>query len=301
MTTTSTNIIERDWARLGVLFGCGPSGDTPDLDRLLLAAARACPGDARLLPVVVTWLVEYGGFVARHRLKRLVQDELAPDTPSRRVSATPRRGAGSRGSSGASRSVNARGNSRAIRLTYFRVVRTERCSVHIDPSCRSLFESVQSDPKSLVSSRVSGRLTEHELSCLSLALGLPYAARDNVQAGQPAVVLGVRIDTDRPAEVARQTAALSGVAADDHLAADVRSRRGVHLLPEQDRRILLLHRDPRLDAGVDEDRLWLLVPEAERAEQRPMPALDRFNIACSPMKSVGLNSAPAPRSRPRFE
>lgn len=79
MNTTQDNIIERDWAQLGVLFGCEPSGETPDLERLLLATARACPDNARLLPVVATWLVEYGGFVARHRLKRLVQDELAPD------------------------------------------------------------------------------------------------------------------------------------------------------------------------------------------------------------------------------
>lgn len=79
MTTTSTDIIERDWAQLGILLGCEPSRKTPDLERLLLATARRCPDNARLLPIAVTWLVEYGGFVARHRLKRLAQDELAPD------------------------------------------------------------------------------------------------------------------------------------------------------------------------------------------------------------------------------
>lgn len=76
MSTTQTDDLERDWAQLGVLFGCEPSGEPPDLERLLLATARRCPDNARLLPLAVTWLVEYGGFVARHRFKRLVQDEL---------------------------------------------------------------------------------------------------------------------------------------------------------------------------------------------------------------------------------
>lgn len=70
---------ERDWARLGVLFNCRPSRRTPDLERLLLDTARACPDNARLLPLVVTWLAKYGQFVARHRLKRLVQTELEPE------------------------------------------------------------------------------------------------------------------------------------------------------------------------------------------------------------------------------
>jgi len=68
--------VERDWARIGVLFGCEPSRRTPDLERLLIDTARKCPDNARLLPLALTWLVEYGQFVARHRLKRLVQTEL---------------------------------------------------------------------------------------------------------------------------------------------------------------------------------------------------------------------------------
>lgn len=71
--------VERDWARLGVLFNCRASRRTPDLERLLLDTARACPDNARLLPLVVTWLSQYGQFVARHRLKRLVQAELEPE------------------------------------------------------------------------------------------------------------------------------------------------------------------------------------------------------------------------------
>ena len=74
--------VERDWARLGVLFNCRASRRTPDLERLLLDTARACPDNARLLPLVVTWLSQYGQFVARHRLKRLVQTELEPEHSS---------------------------------------------------------------------------------------------------------------------------------------------------------------------------------------------------------------------------
>jgi hypothetical protein len=72
--------VERDWARVGVLFGCEPSRESPDLERLLIDTARKCPDNARLLPLAVTWLVEYGQFVARHRLKRLVQTELEPES-----------------------------------------------------------------------------------------------------------------------------------------------------------------------------------------------------------------------------
>jgi len=74
-----TGDLERDWAQVGVLFANTPSGRTPDLERLLLDTARACADNTRLFPLVVTWLVSYGRFVARHRLKRLVLDELEPE------------------------------------------------------------------------------------------------------------------------------------------------------------------------------------------------------------------------------
>ncbi len=76
MTTKQANKIERDWARLGVLFGCKPSGATPDLERLLIRTARHCPGNARLFPTVVTWLSKYSEYIARHRLKHLAATEL---------------------------------------------------------------------------------------------------------------------------------------------------------------------------------------------------------------------------------
>lgn len=79
MTNTHTDNLERDWVQVGVLFGCEPSGNSPDLERLLLDTARQCHTNARLLPLAVTWLVQYGQFIARHRLKRLVLEELEPE------------------------------------------------------------------------------------------------------------------------------------------------------------------------------------------------------------------------------
>jgi len=80
MTRIITHNLERDWARLGVLFACAPSAVTPDLERLLVDTARGAPENARLLPLVVSWLAEYGHFVARHRLKRLAADERDDET-----------------------------------------------------------------------------------------------------------------------------------------------------------------------------------------------------------------------------
>jgi hypothetical protein len=78
--TNSHKNLERDWAQLGVLFNCEPSRTTPDPERLLLETARQCSGNERLLPLISTWLVSYGLFIARHRLKRLVVEELEQDS-----------------------------------------------------------------------------------------------------------------------------------------------------------------------------------------------------------------------------
>lgn len=67
---------EARWARLGALFNCAPSEEPVDLERLLLDTARRCGENARLLPLAVTWLADYGHFVAKHRLKRLIGAEL---------------------------------------------------------------------------------------------------------------------------------------------------------------------------------------------------------------------------------
>lgn len=69
----------RDWARLGCLIGAETARAIPDLERLLLRTAEALPREARLLPLVVTWLTVYGNAIAGLRLARLIRDELAPE------------------------------------------------------------------------------------------------------------------------------------------------------------------------------------------------------------------------------
>jgi len=72
------NTIAR-WSRVGVLFGSRPARTTPDLERLLVDTARLAAGNARLFYLAVTWLSRYGNFIARHRLKRLVETDLEAD------------------------------------------------------------------------------------------------------------------------------------------------------------------------------------------------------------------------------
>lgn len=75
------NTIAR-WSRVGVLFGSRPARTSPDLERLLLDTARLVPGNTRLFYLAVTWLSRYGNFIARHRLKRLIETDLeAPRQP----------------------------------------------------------------------------------------------------------------------------------------------------------------------------------------------------------------------------
>lgn len=59
-----------------MLFGGSPATTSPDLERLLLDTARLAPVNARLFYLAVTWLSQYANFVARHRLKRLVETQL---------------------------------------------------------------------------------------------------------------------------------------------------------------------------------------------------------------------------------
>jgi hypothetical protein len=67
-----TDNLEPAWARLGILFACEPARSTPDVERILVDTARRLGENGRLYPLVVTWLVEFGHCVARHRLRRLV-------------------------------------------------------------------------------------------------------------------------------------------------------------------------------------------------------------------------------------
>ncbi len=66
------------WAALGAGFDIEPYPETVDLERLLLDTARHAPEMSRLFIMAATWLHIYGDFVAKHRLKRLIRDELEP-------------------------------------------------------------------------------------------------------------------------------------------------------------------------------------------------------------------------------
>lgn len=75
MTQTLDHVVAR-WARLGAAFNTRPSGGGVDLELLLLETARCASQDERVFAIVATWLCNYGDLVAKHRLKRLVIDEL---------------------------------------------------------------------------------------------------------------------------------------------------------------------------------------------------------------------------------
>jgi hypothetical protein len=79
MSQAKQKSVESRWARVGVLFNCALAAPDPDLERLLLDTAREVHANPRLLPLAVTWLTEYGNFVARHRLARLISTELEPE------------------------------------------------------------------------------------------------------------------------------------------------------------------------------------------------------------------------------
>lgn len=75
-TSHPQSSLESRWARLGVLFNCDPSPESPDIERVLLDTARDLPSNPRLYPLAITWLIQHGLFVARHRLKHLITTEL---------------------------------------------------------------------------------------------------------------------------------------------------------------------------------------------------------------------------------
>lgn len=66
------------WESIGAYFDSGerPPAGAIDLERLLLDTARHCHEMSRLFVVAATWLHLYGSMVAKHRLKRLIDEEL---------------------------------------------------------------------------------------------------------------------------------------------------------------------------------------------------------------------------------
>jgi hypothetical protein len=83
MRTDPLDNLIRRWASLGAGFDASFGGgrldaapDDIDLERLLLDTARLASSDARLFIMAATWLHTYGDLIAKHRLKRLIRDEL---------------------------------------------------------------------------------------------------------------------------------------------------------------------------------------------------------------------------------
>lgn len=73
------NQLIRQWTSIGAGFGSRPARGEIDLERLLLDTARHASSTARLFIMAATWLHVYGDLIAKHRLKRLIRDELDPE------------------------------------------------------------------------------------------------------------------------------------------------------------------------------------------------------------------------------
>jgi hypothetical protein len=71
-----------DWTKIGAAFGADPSPTSPDLERLLISTVQCAPKMARLFVIATTWLHVYGDVVAKHRLRKLIREELSGDEQS---------------------------------------------------------------------------------------------------------------------------------------------------------------------------------------------------------------------------
>lgn len=80
MCTTMSKELDpllRDWASLGACFNVQPDEPSAiDIERLLLDTARTAPTMARLFIMAASWLNTFGDTIAKHRLARLIRDEL---------------------------------------------------------------------------------------------------------------------------------------------------------------------------------------------------------------------------------
>jgi hypothetical protein len=76
MNNNQRNVFAREWTALGAMFNVTPSRGTPDLERLLLQTARLASSSTPHFVLAITWLAAYGELVARHRLAKLIADEL---------------------------------------------------------------------------------------------------------------------------------------------------------------------------------------------------------------------------------
>lgn len=76
MKTEYLDNLTEQWTALGASFGSRPWLGEIDIERLILDTARCSPAQSRLFIMAATWLHTYGDLVAKHRLKRLIREEL---------------------------------------------------------------------------------------------------------------------------------------------------------------------------------------------------------------------------------
>ena len=68
------------WCQLGAMLNVQPTGQTPDIERLLLDTARVSSANSRIFILAGTWLALYGGdYVAKQRLAQKIGDELGSE------------------------------------------------------------------------------------------------------------------------------------------------------------------------------------------------------------------------------
>lgn len=77
MAQTALDSVAARWTRIGVMFNVTPSDTAPDLERLLIDTAKVAGEDPRLFGMAATWMSKYAHFIAKHRLARMVSDELS--------------------------------------------------------------------------------------------------------------------------------------------------------------------------------------------------------------------------------
>ncbi|NBQ14391.1 MAG: hypothetical protein EBU31_07215 [Proteobacteria bacterium] len=74
--------VVESWRELGIGFVGAPlpaRGAPVDLERLIIRTAAGAADMARLFGMTAAWFHVYGDVVAKHRLRRLIRDELAPE------------------------------------------------------------------------------------------------------------------------------------------------------------------------------------------------------------------------------
>jgi hypothetical protein len=75
-----TEIAISQWQKLGIYFGVKPAEKTADVERLLVDSAKLFAGNNKQLSTVASWLCRYYRVVCKHRLTKVIEDNLYPET-----------------------------------------------------------------------------------------------------------------------------------------------------------------------------------------------------------------------------